>query len=99
MTRRVRAKGAMPASARPWGREEDMTKAREASSPSGKAMGACRPSARFDAPFALDPRKAPQPPPGVFGYLKPFTPNPEPCTLNPKSYTLKPKPLTLNPKP
>ena len=78
MTRRVRAKGAMPASARPWGREEDMTKAREASSPSGKAMGACRPSARFDAPFALDPRKAPQPPPGVFGYLKPFTPNPEP---------------------
>ena len=59
----------MPPSARPWGRDEDVANPpMENTSPGGKAMGACKPSSKFDAPFALDPRgRAVAPPPGVMG--------------------------------
>jgi hypothetical protein len=50
---RPRAKGTLPPSARPWGREEDLHRDPEMNSPGGKAEGAFKPTARFDAPFAL----------------------------------------------
>lgn len=68
---RARARGSMPPTARPWGREEDMlNNVPVETSPGGKAMGAYAEKYRgkLDAPFALDPRKGPAPPPGdVFG--------------------------------
>mmetsp|Transcript_792 Transcript_792/g.1858 ORF Transcript_792/g.1858 Transcript_792/m.1858 type:complete len:237 (+) Transcript_792:212-922(+) len=62
-----KAKGHMPSSSRPWGREEDMNAAPESDGLGGKAMGAFHPKTTTEAPFALDPRKAGAAPPGVFG--------------------------------